>query len=331
MVKRNWIAPKEEECFFPVKRIPLYFADQEKKLHTAKRFYGILDVKRNEVISTVSDHYSLIANEKAYKMAENIVRNVFADTRLEDMQFFNLIQPRTRSFMLLDLIRTNTPINPFSNDSWIAFLRIKNSFNRMYALTYEIGFCRWICLNGVIFGSKSIKISLDHTKKAPLLSENIQHRIGQIQDLEKKFNADLQRLRKFEITERTMKEIFCMIFPVEHTTVKEKLSQTKCENLLDKKNRMESLVKDYTNEMGTNAYALLNILSDYASFPQNDSQNRFLAGCYQKKVGDWMNDFQQTVIGGKKTLENYVTQDAKDALTYLLDEKKVEASTGMKD
>ena len=92
MVKRVWNQPDQKKFFFPVVKTPLYFSHNGNEVFRAKRFYGILDVERNTILSTVSENYSLVTNRRAYEEAEDIVKIVFRNTSLSDMKFYNLIQ-----------------------------------------------------------------------------------------------------------------------------------------------------------------------------------------------------------------------------------------------
>lgn len=91
-----------------------------------------------------------MTNQQAYDQASDIMKKVFQTTRLEDLICLNVTMPSSRSFCHIDLIHKDADFLPWENDKWTAFLRITNSYNRTRLLRFEPGFCRWICLNGMI-------------------------------------------------------------------------------------------------------------------------------------------------------------------------------------
>lgn len=311
MVKRNWYPPEMKAAFFEVKKLPLYFKTPQGKECRAKNYYGILDVSKGTILSAVSGDYKIISNLDAYYGADQIVREVFRDIRLEDMEFFNLYLPETRSFMHLDLIRPGRKISPFDDDPWTAFLRITNSYNRLHSLSYEIGFCRWICQNGMIYDSKSIKFSVNHCGRIDLNDLYLRRHLGQIHDIESRFSLRLREMRDFSLSPESIPQIFFTVFPMLSGHDYDKLSSKQTERVLQRKRQVEELAKSYTEEMGCNAYAMLNILTDFASYPDPEKDRRGpLSGVYQKRIGVWMDEFYRDVIKNRKPVSEYVSPDA---------------------
>ena len=319
MVKRNWCPPEAEKAFFEVSKVPLYFKTPEGKERRAKNYYGICDTANGKILSAVSNGYKIVSNLDAFLGAEMIVREVFRDIRLKNMQFFNLYLPWTRSFMRLDLVCPGTKISPFENDPWTAFLRITNSYNRLYALSYEIGFCRWICQNGMIYGSKSIKVSFDHCDRIDLDAGHIRARLGQIRDIESEFSLRLHEMRDFPIPRESVPEIFFSVFPMQTGKDPGALSSIRQERICRRKQQIQQLAESYTAEMGCNAYAMLNILTDFATFPEPGSgRGNPLSGFYQKRIGKWMDEFGSKVIKGGMSLHKFIPPEARETAEMVM-------------
>jgi len=185
-IAREWKAKDPAEAFFPVELRPLYMpaGDALNDFHQLNRHFAVVDVERQNPFAVVTDDYELVTNKAAYDMAAEVMKKVFNTTQINDMECLNITMPKTRSFCHIDLIHKTADFSPWDNDEWTAFLRISNSYNRTRLLRYELGFCRWICLNGMIFGSKSIEFSYAHTRRGMDRVERFVENIGDIRKLE---------------------------------------------------------------------------------------------------------------------------------------------------
>lgn len=124
--------------------------------HHLERHFAVVDVEREHPFSVVTDDYELVTNKEAYDRAADVMKKVFHATQMNDMECLNITMPKTRSFCHIDLIHKAADFSPWEKDKWTAFLGISNSYNRTRLLRFELGFCRWICLNGMVFGGKNI-------------------------------------------------------------------------------------------------------------------------------------------------------------------------------
>ena len=112
-----------------------------------------------------------------------------------------------------------------------AFLRISNSYNRTRLLRFELGFCRWICLNGIIFGSKSIEFSYAHTRRGMDRVDRFVENIGDIRKLETAMTEKLHQLKRYHVPEKEMLPLLCRAFDIKAT-----------KEVLEKPRRVEDLV-----------------------------------------------------------------------------------------
>ncbi len=319
MIVRQWMNPHVEDAFFDVKKVPLFFCDRQGKGRQVSGVYGVYDSQRDSVISVVSSRYQLVSNFEAYRSAQGIVDRVFHDTKLDDMQFFNLTMPKTRSFMHLDLVKPNSGIEPFKNDPWTAFLRITNSYNHCFCLTYEIGFCRYICMNGMIFGSQSVKITFVHGREGRADFENLPEKLKGIHEIESSFCTKLNHLRSMHVSRDFMEAVFFMVFPFPSRKKYDELTPSQLKNLSDRKNFVQGLIQNYADAMGYNGYAMLNILTDFASYPTSgEGGGHHLRGGYQRRVGDWMHKLEEHLIKNQGRLENFIPKEAFTCAEYVM-------------
>jgi hypothetical protein len=126
-----------------------------------------------------------------------------------DMECLKITMPKTRSFCHIDLVHKTADFSPWEKDKWTAFLRIINSYNRTRLLRFELGFCRWICLNGMIFGRKSIEFSYAHTRRGTDRVDRFLENVGDIRKLETALTERLHKLKRYHVPEKKMLPLLC--------------------------------------------------------------------------------------------------------------------------
>jgi hypothetical protein len=216
---KTWKAKDPAETFFPVEMRPLFMpaADGLDKYQQLKRHFAVVDIERQNPFAVVTDDYELVTNKAAYDMAAEVMKKVFHTTQIGDMECLNITMPKTRSFCHIDLIHKTADFSPWEKDKWTAFLRISNSYNRTRLLRFELGFCRWICLNGIIFGSKSIEFSYAHTRRGMDRVDRFVENIGDIRKLETALTEKLHQLKRYHVPEKEMLPLLCRAFDIKAT------------------------------------------------------------------------------------------------------------------
>ena len=306
-VQRAWKAKDPAEAFFPVEMRPLFMpaADGLEKYQRLKRHFAVVDVERESPFAVVTDEYELVTNKSAYDMAAEVMKKVFHTTQIGDMECLNITMPKTRSFCHIDLIHKDADFSPWQDDKWIAFLRISNSYNRTRLLRVELGFCRWICLNGIIFGSKSIEFSYAHTRRGMNRIERFVENIGDIRKLETALTEKLHQLKRYHVPEKEMLPLLCRAFDIKATQeVLEK--QRRVDDLLDLREQTKSLTQSYFSEMGAHGYAALNVLTDFASRPAGVIAPEASMHGLQQKAGSWMDDFISAIKNPSFSFDKYL-------------------------
>lgn len=302
------------ETFFPVELRPIFLKNSSsvmdsKHIYTKlPRHKAVVDIERNNAFAVVTDEYKLITNRYAFELAKDVMEKVFKMTTIEDMVCFNIIMPSKRSFCHIDLIHKSADFSPWEDDKWTAFIRITNSYNRSRRLRYELGFCRWICKNGMIFGDKSIEFSYAHTKKEVENIDRFVHNIGDIRKLETKLIEELTQLKRYHVPEKQMLPILCRAFDIKVTDEVYK-KQRRIESLSQMRDQVNKLTEKYFSQMGQHGYAALNVLTDYASRPEGVISQEASINRLQQKANNWMKNFifsiQDVNFNFKKYVEEY--------------------------
>lgn len=304
---RAWKARDTKEAFFPVELRPLFMpsGDGLEKYQQLRRHFAVVDVERQNPFAVVTEEYELVTNKAAYDMAGEVMKKVFNTTQIGDMECLNITMPKTRSFCHIDLIHKAADFSPWEKDKWTAFLRISNSYNRTRLLRFELGFCRWICLNGIIFGSKSIEFSSAHTRRGKDKVERFVENIGDIRKIEAAMTEKLHQLKRYHVPEKEMLPLLCRAFDIKAT--EEVLQKPRrVEDLVAVREQAKALTKSYFADMGAHGYAALNVLTDYASRPTGVMAPEASMHGLQQKAGSWMDDFITAIKSPTFSFDSYL-------------------------
>ena len=283
-------------AFFPVEERAIYL---DSEIGSPKRripgYKAIVDVGSNRALSVVSDKYRLVTNPEAYEMADFVVRAIFEGKTLNDFVCFNVHMSKTKGSCRIDLIIPNNFNKLFGQEteSWTPFVRISNSYNRTMVLKYEIGFCRWICLNGVIFGQTGITFTITHLgrityKEIDILINRAKRNIGDIGSLWKAFENKMTELKTIRFPLSLSLALYCKVFEIEYP---EENNSWLTPRVSLSAEQVQKSSREYFRELGDNAYAMMNVLTDYASFPEWTNNRSYIIHGYQKRVGKWVDDF----------------------------------------
>ena len=309
----TWVPRDIRDAFFPVELRPVYSDNapnksaKSGKIKRLPRHLAVTDVDRNEAFAVVSRDYKLVTNEEAYVMAKSAISKVFNILELKDLVCLNITMPESRSFCHIDLIHRQAKFEPWEEDEWSAFLRITNSYNKMRSLRYELGFCRWICLNGMIFGAKSIEISYAHTKREMRDVERFKDNIGDIKLLEAELIEQLHQLKRYYVPEDEMLPLFCQIFDIKIDNP-EKIKEKRLEQIQEMKSHIKKIIRKHFDGVGPNGYAALNVLTDFASRPVGYISSAIHVNGFQQKASNWMRIFITQISKPTFTFKNYIDE-----------------------
>ncbi len=290
---------------FPVEKRPVYFRDVKKDLfgdeqeegttyHEVPRFEAIVDVERNHTFAVVSERYRLVKNDEALKLSEQCFLRVFSTATADGMEIFNIIQPTTRSFCHVDFIHKGHNLEPWRGDKWWPYLRMTNSYNRTKLLRFDLGFCRAICTNGVIFGREHIVFRYYHTHEQIDVEGKFEIDASRLQKLETKFIEQMHNLQNFPVPEEQMLALACMAFEI-RVTEKDLRKPRRRKQLIDFKEEIGRITAEYFKKLGANGYAALNVLTDFAARPHSYISQEAMIDPLQKRCGDWTVNFLQAI------------------------------------
>jgi hypothetical protein len=273
------------------------------------QFHAVVDVERSHVFAVVGDDYKLVTNEEAITLGRECFKTIFKLTDVDKMRGFNAILPKTRSFCHLDFLHADrqfVPLKERDNDMWQPYLRVTNSYNRMFALNFELGFCRWICKNGMIFGKKNIEFKFTHSKKGADPKIAFTLRAGDFATMEAQFRAHLENLQRYHVPRRVMWPLICKAFGFSVPKDLSRAEENEEGAYMQRKVAINRLTKKYFDEMGENGYAAVNVLTDYASRPDAEKFAEGRINRLQHACGDWMAEFVVQIAKREFRYEDYL-------------------------
>lgn len=293
---------KLEDAFFPVELTPVYAdpdANKQPDLFSSryKKIPGFKAVRRcdnGKVYAVVRDSYELIPHEVAVNLGRDCFAQVFGKANADSMNFFNMRMSRSGSYCHIDFLAQDEYVylngdTDNHQEEWRIFLRISNSYNRTSALKFDIGFCRWICKNGLIFGSNSIEFKYRHNKSLNSISADFKLRYEAMSVVKQMFQDKISSLKTHQIEEQDFMPKISKIL-----MLKAPRDDSEMELAQMRDTYFSGLIHKYCRENGSNAYALLNILTDYASHPEY-SMTPFENNedTLERRVGCWLMQYMK--------------------------------------
>lgn len=301
---------------FPVAECAVYYeapptpsvfprSEAESGFVPTKRFRAIVDIERQYTFAVVGPDYRLVTNDEAIRRGRDCFRKVFGVMSPEDMQVFNVITPATRSYCHVDFTSKEGEFQPSHDDRWTSFLRVTNSYNRTRVLSFSIGFCRFICTNGLIFGGRSIQLRFQHTKKNVAGADLLHEKLDDIRELQAAFIDQVYNLKGYAVPRRSMLGLACKAFDLRPTaTDAQRVRQTA--QLAPFRNKVEALTTHYFGELGANGYAALNVLTDFATRPDVSISPGATVDSLQRQIGAWVPKFMAAVEERSFSFDEYL-------------------------
>ncbi len=292
---------------FPIALEPIYLADSKPPIADFMAVAGFPDaLSDKKVFCVVTDDYRLITNQQALGIADSVYKNVFSAVDTKEMEIFNLIYPGTKSFCHIDIVHKNYEVNVWAEEVYIPFIRVTNSYNRTRKLIFELGFCRKLCSNGVIFEKETITFSYTHTKGVLNIAA-IERQLAnddRLKRLEDSFVAWMEQLKNHPIPDEYVLALCARImnvkFDIETKDFKKRKTET--DTLVKFQDAIEQLKKKYWPVMGSTAYAVFNMATDYATH----STNTLHIDGQQARVGTWLSEFCKEAAAKKFSLNTYL-------------------------
>lgn len=251
---------------------------------------ALVNQRTGHVLGVVSRDYRVVTNQEAVDLAHQVCEHAFPGISSVEWEAKRAAAPRTLSYAFIDLKHRTHVLNYWDNeikkdDPFTPFLRVTNSFNGARALRFDIGFMRKHCSNGVIFEESVATIKASHSAEA-LAKLNIEITSRSLPKMWDEFSKFLNTVR--DIAMNPEQSTLAL-----HTVLH--LSAPKPDDKPARREGLQALTQDfscrlegYQKELGPNAYAVFNTLTDIAARPPESPLFQKERDTLEKRSGRWL-------------------------------------------
>jgi hypothetical protein len=253
---------------------------------------ALINKRSGQVLGVVSRDYRVVTNQEAVDIARDACGIAFPGVSPLEWEAKRVSTPRTLSYAHIDLMHRTHVLNYWDNeiqkdDPFTPFLRVTNSFNGARALRFDIGFMRKHCSNGVIFEEEVATIKASHRQEA-LDQLKIEVQSRSLPMMGEEFSHFLTRIRglAMDIGQSTLALNSVLRLPAPKPDDKPAPHQGLNALSADFTSRLSS----YRKELGPNAYAVFNTLTDIAARSPESAYFLKTRDTIEKRAGRWLKD-----------------------------------------
>jgi len=248
--------------------------------------------RAGHILSVVSRDYRVVTNQEAVDLAREACGIAFPGVSPTEWEAKRAAAPRTLSYAHIDLMHRTHVMNYWDNeiqkdDPFTPFLRVTNSFNGARALRFDIGFMRKHCSNGVIFEEEVATIKASHSKEA-LDQLKIEIQSCSLPKMWEEFSQFLNRIRSINMD--TAQSTLAVNTVLRLPDPKPDDKPFRKEGLSALSTDFNSRLAGYRRELGPNAYAVFNTLTDIAARPPENSHFQKNRDTIEKRSGRWLKE-----------------------------------------
>jgi hypothetical protein len=290
-----------DDVLFPVEEHPVFAhvetASGEQRL-PAPYNKAIVDRDSGRVVGVVSRGYRLVSNREALDMAYECCHTVFPETKQSEWQVRAIDAPATGGHCFIDLVHNSTMLDfmfaPAKHrpDTFRPFIRLTNSYNGLRALSFDIGFYRKVCSNGLILPESIIRFKFIHLRSE--IGGTIQFEVAYetLAKLRTDFNGYLSVLYDCHVSRAQFEPLVLAVLLLRKPKHAKPDSQEA--NDWDALGKHLTVMCDrYVGELGENAYAAFNAITEFASHPPDNRCIYRERHSFERLAGAWLNDFSR--------------------------------------
>lgn len=294
-----------EQVLFKVSMVDLLTAEDTMLLRNHRAIVS----ETGQVFSVVSRGYQLVSHREAYEHGIGVFATTFGSEASAKLKIFNVRTPSSGAWVEIDLTAESLAFSPLQGDRWLPFLRVMNSYDRSRSLGFQLGLCRWICKNGMILGRWSATFRTRHrfpTVELPARLRTAVEDQNVTIDLTA-LRVQLERLAKVSVPRDALLPGCLEILQLRPP--KDLCNHPHAADWRALGVHLNQLAAEYTSELGSNAYALVNAASEYASRTRGPLARAGRIHALQARCGEWVNE----VANSKRSHVDFTKQSASDA------------------
>lgn len=257
---------------------------------------AIIHRPSGRVLGVVSSGYRIVTNQEALKLARLVCARAFPGVAAAEWEPARVSAPLTLGHANIDLHHRTHVLNLSGaggdgKDPYTPFLRVTNSFNGTRALRFDFGFIRRHCENGVIFEKDLASLVVAH-QRAALGEFDVKVRAISLEDKWREFAAMVSALRGTAVGPDLARNLIGTLLtlpPLAECSAKLKSDRTAWTVEIDRRHQR------YADELGANAYAVFNVVTDFAARPPEIPSFQRPRPTLEKRAGLWLRLVSATV------------------------------------
>ena len=228
------------------------------------------------------------------------------DKPLTDIDVHKMYVGRNKQWFTCELISKNSFVK-IDGETHLPFLSVSYSYDKVNAIHYEIGIYRSKCTNGVLFGFKSllkIKATPDN-----IFDVDLYYNPCMLKTLVQEYERQVKLLKNTFMDRESIRILTARATGINSDEMNSKI-------YIDKIGEKElvttvsSLINMYTNELGKNAYAVLNVVTDLAShhheLNEDTTEKRGMNSTIKKRqAGKWLETLVDFIEKQNKVVPDY--------------------------
>lgn len=289
--------PPPRDWFFTIEEAPVLATvtrNGEARNVTVPHKKALVAADTGHIVGIVGAGYKVFTNEQAVTLCHNFCLEAFPDTTPAEWTFVEGHGPGTRSWAAMDIHHRAHAMNLWGNEggaseTFTPFVRITNSYNGTRALRIDVGFLREHCSNGVIFEQEAATLTVPHTRQG-IHSLKVARPFAGMSALREEFSKTLAAVRAVAITPADATQLVRQVTGWPQLPEKPKPWESDEQAKLDAD--LETRLHGYFHELGENAYAAFNTMTDIASRPPQSPRFRRDRPTLERRAGAWLRDFR---------------------------------------
>lgn len=300
-----------KDVLFDVDMRPLFVKSGDREL-PVRDSLAIVDVKADRVVSVVGRSYRLVSHKEALNLAFDCAAAAFPDMKADQWQVVLVDAPSTGGTCFIDLAH-NSALLDFTGvaaankpEVYGPFVRVTNSYNRTRALSFDIGYYRKVCKNGLILRDSLIRFKMSHQRRE--IGEAIKFEISKdtLKKQQQEFMAFLAKLQSCDVPEKWITPFACDVLGFRPPTMPDDMKEPRWAAWRALLATVSTTRDRYVKDLGENANCVLNVVTDIASRPPENSEVRRDSNSLQRRAGKWASDFPQVCDDKNFDLQSYL-------------------------
>ena len=285
-----------DDVLFAVEERPVFVPTRDGSGDHQRAVPGkkaIVDIVSERVLGIVGRDYRLVTNQQALEWAYACCESVFPETVRAEWDVSATDGPATGGHCRIDLVHRTArldfgDVRPGQRpDAFGPFIRVTNSYNGLRALAFDIGFYRKVCQNGLIAADTIVRFRFAHQQRNLGMGIRFEVARERLEKLKASLTGQLAALKGCQVPGKAFAPLLRNVLKI-RPLKSARPAPVEAADWTALENAIRLLCSRYQNDLGDNAYAVLNAVTDFASRPPVNRHLRRDRHALQRLAGSWL-------------------------------------------